>query len=171
MQVQNHRVPIQAVQFGKNGNWYNAQRTSDNFWTVAGFPWPVDFPVDVRIQGVNSQWVEDVVPSMSTNPVTGSNMVQFDGISVGMGAEATEGEPNSFTFSETTPVSVIQNKTLVAVVVVCAVVVLIAVVVGAVLIVRNKNAQNCWNNNHKKKKDDKDEKDDDKEEGGEEEEE
>lgn len=134
MQVMNHRIPIKAVQFGKNGKWYNGKRTTDNFWTASGYPFPASFPLKVRVQGINDQWLEDVVPRLGTSPMRGSNNVQLNGISGG--ARATVQEAN--TFSDTTPVSVLEDQTTKIVVVVCALVISISIFIGIFLVLRNR---------------------------------
>jgi expansin (peptidoglycan-binding protein) len=132
MQVGNHKIPVQAVQFGKNGKWFSGTRTSDNFWIPSGYPYPASFPLSVRVQGINNQWVEDVVPSLQTTPVSGKG-VQFSGIS---GARATEA--NSTQYESGTSAS---PSIAMIVVTICAILVVAGVVaVIIVMIFRRQDA-------------------------------
>jgi len=126
IQVMNHRIPVNAVQFqGKDKVWYNGIRTSDNFWNPpGGFSYP-SFPANVRIQGVNNQWVSDVVPRISTSPVSGKG-VQFNGIKA---ARAIAASSNTFLNTASAESSSTTSPAVIAVIVSVVVVFLVLLVV------------------------------------------
>jgi len=129
IQVMNHRIPVKAVQFrGKDNKWYSGKRTADNFWNPpGGFQYP-SFPASVRVQGVNDQWVNDVVPRMSTTPVSGSG-VQFNGIKA---ARAVAASAN--TYSEAPDSSAMTSTTVITITVSVVVVFVVILVIFIVLL-------------------------------------
>jgi len=137
MQIGNHKIPVQAVQFGKGGKWYGATRTSDNFFNPSGYPYPATFPLKVRVQGINGQWVDDEVPSVSTTPVKGNANIQFAGLKAA--AHATDA--NSSQLNSGSPATL--TASMIAVVVGVVVVVAAIIVVVIVLVVRSQNEKNA----------------------------
>jgi len=135
MQVGNHRVPVKAVQFQKNGKWYNGQRTSDNFWNPVGYPYPASFPLNVRVQGVNGQWVSDVVPIISTTPVTGQKIVQIPGIKAATAKAVAAG---SQTLGDTTSTPAMSIPVIAVVVSLVAILVIVIVII-VIFVVRTQH--------------------------------
>jgi len=137
MQVGNARVPVRAVQFGKAGKWYNGKRTSDNFWNPVGFPYPVTFPLSVRVQGAGGQWVTDSVKSLTTTPTTGGKNVQLPGIKAAQ-AVATDQQTLS---GDSTSASTMSTP-LIAVLSCLFAILVIAIMIVVFFIVRTQQEQN-----------------------------
>jgi len=136
LQVRNHRIPVNAVQFEANGKWYTGSRTSDNFFVVSSYPYPVTFPLTIQVQGIDNNWVTDTVPSLSSSPMNGGKNVQLGTI---QSAAAVAANYSSFTSAPTTSGSL--DNALVAIVVVSGLVILTAIIVGIVLLARVHRVQ------------------------------
>ncbi|WP_133566549.1 hypothetical protein [Marinicella litoralis] len=83
MGVRNHRIAIKSLQVQPqtNGPFFTAERTSDNFFTCSACTVPYEFPMAVRIQGINNQIITDTVPGMMDDVlITGSESKQFESI-------------------------------------------------------------------------------------------
>jgi len=139
MQVRNHRIPVQSVQFREpNGKFIKGSRTSDNFFEVPSYPYPVSFPLAIQVQGLDGKWVDDTVPSMSSNTVNGLANVQLGSMNSASNAEAAS--DSSFTDSSE-PQSSNVDPTLVAVLLGAAFIVLVSVVIAIVLLARARHQQ------------------------------
>lgn len=78
--VRNHRIAVQAVQLKSQlaGTYQTATRTSDNFFTCSGCPVPHEYPMPIRILGVNGEVINDLIPSLNNDVLqTGLNSEQF----------------------------------------------------------------------------------------------
>jgi len=83
IQVRNHRVPINTVEFNANGVWYQGQRTDDNFWLApSNYPFPIVFPLQVRVTSIAGVSVIDAISALGANNVVinGNNNVQLPSI-------------------------------------------------------------------------------------------
>lgn len=67
--IRNHRIAVKAVQIKSqsSASYITATRTSDNFFTCSACPKPLEFPMPVRIIGVNNQVIDDAVPSLTND--------------------------------------------------------------------------------------------------------
>jgi len=157
LQVRNHRIPIKAVDFlGKDGKYYSGQRTSDNFFEVPSYPYPVTFPLQVRVTGLYGNPVIDKVPKLSTTVMNGQNGVQVTGIkaakAVGEGDDGTSiittdfpefkavaADGSSLVSSPATPSS--NLDTVLVGVVVGAGCILLAVVVVSIVLLHKANSR------------------------------
>lgn len=78
--VRNHRIGIKAIQIKSQANapFITAARTTDNFFTCNDCPEPLEFPMPIRILGVNNQVIEDWVPALTNDVLmNGVNQVQL----------------------------------------------------------------------------------------------
>ena len=78
--VRNHRIGIKALQIQSQANtpYITASRTSDNFFICNSCPEPLQFPMPIRILGVNNQVINDLVPELTNDVLLkGVNQVQF----------------------------------------------------------------------------------------------
>ncbi len=79
--VRNHRIGIQAIQLQTRANtaFVTATRTADNFFTCNSCPEPLEFPMPIRILGVNNQIITDQVPELTNDVLLpGLNQQQFN---------------------------------------------------------------------------------------------
>jgi len=140
MQVRNHRIPVKAVQFqGKDGKWYKGSRTIDNYFEAPSYPYPVAFPLQVQIQGLNGAWVTDKVGSQSTSVINGLLKVQLGSIKAA--AKAVAGPDTQFTPSDTPNSAPNLDPAVVAVIIGASILLLVAVVGGIGLLARSKRNQ------------------------------
>jgi len=85
IQVRNHRVPVNTLEFSASGVWYQGIRTDDNFWNApSNFPFPITFPLQVRVTSITGASVIDTVSALAADNVVlnGGNNVQLPSISV-----------------------------------------------------------------------------------------
>ncbi|MCB1582878.1 MAG: hypothetical protein R3E90_09560 [Marinicella sp.] len=78
--VRNHRIAPKSVQIKSQTNaaYVMATRTSDNFFTCTGCPTPHDYPMPIRILGINGQVIDDLIPALTNDVLqTGVNNQQF----------------------------------------------------------------------------------------------
>ncbi len=81
--VRNHRIGIKAIQLQSRTNaaFVTANRTPDNFFTCNSCPEPLEFPMPIRILGVNNQIIEDQIPELTNDVLLpGLNQQQFESI-------------------------------------------------------------------------------------------
>jgi hypothetical protein len=90
LQVRNHRIPVQKLEFQTpSGSWVAGTRTQDNFFLANGYPFPVQFPLNVRVTGINGNSVVDKISSLSSSVFNGGNGVQLSGIGSGSVPQTT----------------------------------------------------------------------------------
>lgn len=78
--IRNHRIAVKALQIKSKSNapFITATRTSDNFFTCNTCPEPLEFPLAIRILGVNNQVIHDFVPELTNDVLLpGANNQQF----------------------------------------------------------------------------------------------
>lgn len=78
--VRNHRIAVEAVQIQSTSSspYITLNRTSDNFFTCSGCDTPMEYPIPIRILGVNNQVIEDFIPALVNDVLqTGLENEQF----------------------------------------------------------------------------------------------
>ena len=67
--IRNHRIAIKALQIQSQDDapFITATRTTDNFFTCNSCPEPLEFPMAIRILGVNNQVINDFVPELTND--------------------------------------------------------------------------------------------------------
>eukprot|EP01126_Amoeba_proteus_P019364 TRINITY_DN1997_c0_g1_i30.p1 TRINITY_DN1997_c0_g1~~TRINITY_DN1997_c0_g1_i30.p1 ORF type:complete len:283 (+),score=57.59 TRINITY_DN1997_c0_g1_i30:51-899(+) len=84
------KIPVQTLEI-KNSNgqtWVTAQRETDNFFICPGCVYPIVWPLQLRLTGINNEVLLDNVSSIGT-VVNGDRAVQFTGTGVGATSTAT----------------------------------------------------------------------------------
>jgi len=90
LQVRNHKIPVQSVEFKTpTGTYVAGQRSSDNFFIMSsGYPFPLTIsvtnPLELRITSINGEVITDAITSLESNNnvvLNGKNNIQFVGIS------------------------------------------------------------------------------------------
>lgn len=75
IQVRNHRLPIQKLEWKRDGNWQEIQRADYNYFVESGGVGPGAFRL--RVTAVDGQQLEDAIPSVLDNAtVTGNGQFQ-----------------------------------------------------------------------------------------------
>ncbi len=81
--VRNHRIAVTKleIQTQPNAPFVTATRKTDNFFTCKSCPFPMKFPIAVRVTGANGQILQDRILTLTNGVLLGGlNEVQFNSI-------------------------------------------------------------------------------------------